>query len=378
MTTYTELTDKAAEQMLAAMQPMNDLTSSVRRLRPSRPSASSRPCPPPDGVPTRPGGRDRALRLRREAAHRPEGLRLPPGRRRRPRRRSRPRAEVTSHLVHQPSGRRQPHGMLRENAMPTLRTDARVRAQPAAAGARSAEGHGGVRGHGRNRRVHPTGTPRRRQPRRRPPRLHRVGQLHLRLEKLLERLGHRPVAWGLGRNVGPTREVIDGIDDSGAAPLRRGRTIRPARRLEPGRHLRPSRRRTPARDGPQGHHPGQPLPHHPTGRTWPHAAWMYDLYAPLRRAPPATSDVGGAASRPLTVPTHLDLLAERRHRSRGQLHRAGDRPRRERRPPGSHNGLAHNPLALYVVADRLALPPGVLPRFAPPRAVRPFFDLGHG
>ena len=32
------------------------------------------------------------------------------------------------------------------------------------------------------------------------------------LRSILERLGHRPVAWGLGRNVGPTREVIDGVD----------------------------------------------------------------------------------------------------------------------------------------------------------------------
>ena len=29
MTTYTEMTDKAAEQILAAMQPINDLTTSV-------------------------------------------------------------------------------------------------------------------------------------------------------------------------------------------------------------------------------------------------------------------------------------------------------------------------------------------------------------
>ena len=32
------------------------------------------------------------------------------------------------------------------------------------------------------------------------------------LRSILERLGHRPVAWGLGRNVGPTREIIDGVD----------------------------------------------------------------------------------------------------------------------------------------------------------------------
>ena len=84
------------------------------------------------------------------------------------------------------------------------------------------------------------------------------------LRNILERLGHRPVAWGLGRNVGPTREIIDGVD----ALVRRlydedGRSD-PARRVEPGRRLRPSRRCPPARHGPQGHHLGQPLPDHPT------------------------------------------------------------------------------------------------------------------
>ncbi len=51
MTTYTELTEKAAEQILAAIQPMNELTSSVadRTIE----AVSKLPSvPTPDGVPT--------------------------------------------------------------------------------------------------------------------------------------------------------------------------------------------------------------------------------------------------------------------------------------------------------------------------------------
>jgi hypothetical protein len=51
MTTYTEMTDKATEQLLAAMQPMNELTTSLtdRTLE----AVSKLPSlPTPDGVPT--------------------------------------------------------------------------------------------------------------------------------------------------------------------------------------------------------------------------------------------------------------------------------------------------------------------------------------
>jgi hypothetical protein len=51
MTTYTEMTDKAAEQILAAMQPINDLTSSVADMTVE--AVSKLPSvPTPDGVPT--------------------------------------------------------------------------------------------------------------------------------------------------------------------------------------------------------------------------------------------------------------------------------------------------------------------------------------
>jgi len=51
MTTYTEMTDKAAEQILAAMQPINDLTTSVADMTVE--AVSKLPSvPTPDGVPT--------------------------------------------------------------------------------------------------------------------------------------------------------------------------------------------------------------------------------------------------------------------------------------------------------------------------------------
>jgi hypothetical protein len=51
MSTYSELTDKAAEQLLAAMQPMNELTQSLAGKTVD--TVSKLPSlPTPDGVPT--------------------------------------------------------------------------------------------------------------------------------------------------------------------------------------------------------------------------------------------------------------------------------------------------------------------------------------
>ena len=51
MTTYTEMTEKAADQILAAMKPMNELTSSVADL--TIEAVSKLPSvPTPEGVPT--------------------------------------------------------------------------------------------------------------------------------------------------------------------------------------------------------------------------------------------------------------------------------------------------------------------------------------
>jgi len=51
MTTYTDITDKAAEQLLAAVQPVNDLTKSIADK--TIDTVSKLPSlPTPEGVPT--------------------------------------------------------------------------------------------------------------------------------------------------------------------------------------------------------------------------------------------------------------------------------------------------------------------------------------
>ena len=263
--------------------------------------------------------------------------------------------------------------------MPTSKNRPGDQAQPAAAGARDAAGRGGVRRHGRNGRLfHPAGTPRRRQPRRRAPRLHRVGQLHLRLEEASSS------DWGTGRWPG----------GSGATSVRRERSSTAidtlVRRLydEDGRSVqlvgwslggifarhvavrRPEMVRRVITLG-------SPYRITADGRTWPQAGcttctprsrrgasgvrtWRCGLAAPYGARRPRSTRRATASSPGPAAPSRRPVLAEN-----VGIH-------------GSHNGLAHNPLAMYVVADRLALPPGELPRFEPPRAVRPFFDVGHG
>jgi pimeloyl-ACP methyl ester carboxylesterase len=195
------------------------------------------------------------------------------------------------------------------------------------------------------------------------------------LRSILERLGHRPVAWGLGRNVGPTREVIDGVD----ALVRRlyevdGRSVQLVGWSLGGvfaRHVAARRPDMVRRVITLG------SPYRITRRQNLAAGWLYNLYAPQRRGGSAVRR-GGAASRPLTVPTTSIYSPSDGIVSRSSCTEAETVLAENVGLHGSHNGLAHNPLALYVVADRLALPPGELPRFQPPLALRPFFDVGHG
>ena len=194
------------------------------------------------------------------------------------------------------------------------------------------------------------------------------------LRSILERLGHRPVAWGLGRNVGPTREIIDGVD----ALVRRlheedGRSVQLVGWSLGGVFARHVAARGPTWSA--GSSPWAAPTGSPDGRTWPQGGSTTGT--PRNAGVHPESDV---EVRP-RVPSRCRRprsTRRRRHRAPSQLHRGGDRPRRERRPPRQPQRPGAQPLALYVVADRLALPPGVLPRFDPPRAVRPFFDVGHG
>jgi pimeloyl-ACP methyl ester carboxylesterase len=193
------------------------------------------------------------------------------------------------------------------------------------------------------------------------------------LRNILSLLGHRPVAWGLGRNIGPSRKILDGVDtlvrrlhDQDGQPVQLvgwslggifARNIA-ARRPEIVRRVITL---------------GSPyrITHHENS----HAGWIYDLYAPFHDGADEVRD-GGLASQPLSMPTTSVYS-----RSDGIVPWAScTEPETDLSENvaihGSHNGLGHNPLAMYVVADRLALPPGTLPRFEPARAVRPFFEHG--
>jgi pimeloyl-ACP methyl ester carboxylesterase len=193
------------------------------------------------------------------------------------------------------------------------------------------------------------------------------------LRKTLERLGHRPVAWGLGHNIGPSREILDGIDtlvkrlyDESGRPVQLvGWSLGGifARNVA-ARHPEMVRRVVTLGS-----------PYRLTNNKLSRAGWVYDLYAPLHDAAMDLPQ-GGLASKPLAVPATSVYS-----RSDGIVPWATcTEPETDLAENvaihGSHNGLGHNPLAMYVVADRLALPPGVLPRFVPAPATRPFFAHG--
>jgi hypothetical protein len=193
------------------------------------------------------------------------------------------------------------------------------------------------------------------------------------LRRILERLGHRPVAWGLGRNIGPTREIIDGIDTLVRSLYDAdGRSVQLVGWSLGGVFARNIAARRPEmvrRVITLG------SPYRITGNDSSAAGWIYDLYAPFHDRAHEVRH-GGIASKPLAVPT-TSIYS----RSDGIVPWAScTEPETDKAENvaihGSHNGLGHNPLAMYVVADRLALPPGQLPKFKPARSVRPFFDHG--
>ncbi len=190
------------------------------------------------------------------------------------------------------------------------------------------------------------------------------------LRRFLGQLGHRPVAWGLGHNVGPSRKILDGIDDlvqrladEHGAPVQLvgwslgGIFARHVAARRPDLVRRVVTLASPYR-----------LLDHRKSR----AAWVYDLYTPFHDAAKDLAP-GGPASQPLTVPTTSIYSRTDGIVPWWSCTEAESDLAENVRVHSSHNGLGHNPLALYVVANRLALPGQSLPRFEPSLAWRPFF-----
>jgi pimeloyl-ACP methyl ester carboxylesterase len=193
------------------------------------------------------------------------------------------------------------------------------------------------------------------------------------LRTFLGGVGHRSVAWGLGRNIGPSRKIIDGIDDLVERMVEeQGQPVHLIGWSLGGifaRHVAVRRPELVRRVITLGS-PYRLLDHKKS-----HAAWIYEMYAPFHDAagdlPP-----DGPVSRPLSVPStsiysrtdgivpwwacteQPSALAENVHVF------------------SSHNGLGHNALAMYVIADRLALPAGEHQPFEAPLVLKPFFAFG--
>lgn len=164
------------------------------------------------------------------------------------------------------------------------------------------------------------------------------------LRRLLDRLGHRTHGWGLGRNVGPTKAVVEGltraVDEIGGADHRSLDIVGWSLGGVFGRELA---RRFPGR-----------------------IRQVISLGSPFN-----TADMGfGATADPLPVPstaiyTRTDGIVD----WRTTLQRTDARSENiEVR--GSHCGLGVNPAAVLAIADRLAQPEGVWAPFRPPSALR--------
>ncbi len=187
---------------------------------------------------------------------------------------------------------------------------------------------------------------------------------------LLRSLGHDAVGWGLGRNIGPTDEVLDGLldlfvdlDDSGGPIDIVGWSLG-------GLYAREMARLAPAR-----------------------VRQVITLGSPFQIATEQDSNAGAAFrsfkefhSDRVMMPRIPSWAREPIPVSTTSIYTRGDGivkwdhclnrdfPHTENvEVRGSHCGLGHNPAAMVVVADRLAQPDAQWAPFEPPAALRALF-----
>lgn len=179
------------------------------------------------------------------------------------------------------------------------------------------------------------------------------------LRDVLRRLGHEVRPWGLGRNLGPTSRIVWGaarrLEDLHAHTAQRVTIV--------GISLGGVLARDLARDRPELVRQvitlGSPfaLPANSGHRNLTHAAPLYRAVEPWH-ARPSSRRPGGAT--PITLPVPSTAVYTRTDGIVpwvSCLQPSG--PGSESVEVwGSHCGLGHNPLALAVVADRLAQPAG--------------------
>jgi pimeloyl-ACP methyl ester carboxylesterase len=190
------------------------------------------------------------------------------------------------------------------------------------------------------------------------------------LRATLERLGHRPVPWGLGRNIGPTREILTGVDDL----VRRLADLHGVPVQLVGWSLGGVFARHLAATRPE--HVRRVItlssPYRLSDTRRSRANRVYERYAHLHDAA-IDLPVGGPASQSLSMPATSVYSKTDGIVPWGSCTEPESDLAENVAVYGSHNGLGHNPLVAYVIADRLALPAGELPRFVPPPSLRTLY-----
>ena len=190
------------------------------------------------------------------------------------------------------------------------------------------------------------------------------------LRRFLRRLGYHVHGWRLGRNVGPTPEIVEGLgsrlDDLVA---RHERKISVIGWSLGGVYAREIARRRPD-DVRQVITLGSPIRMQDPSQS--RATRTYQRFS-KRHMPGLGNRVTNGPYEPILVPatsiySKLDGIVA----WRACLDEVGERSENVA-VIGSHVGLGHNPAALWVIADRLALPEGDWRPFAPPRGARRLF-----
>lgn len=194
------------------------------------------------------------------------------------------------------------------------------------------------------------------------------------LRSYLGSLGHKARGWELGRNVGPTPEILEGIQqrllsmaDSAGTPVSLvGWSLGGMFARGLGRNHPESVRQIVTLGSP--FRSDEPIGSHAT-RSFERFA---HIHVPHTDLPPAETDQDQLDVPVTAVYTKADGVVA----WRSCLQDAGDR-RENIEVFGSHCGLGHNPTAMWVVADRLAQPAGTWTPFRPPtfaRRLYPFRD----
>jgi len=192
------------------------------------------------------------------------------------------------------------------------------------------------------------------------------------LRRVLAGLGHDVVGWALGRNVGPTARALDGMP-AGLERLaqRSGGPVSVVGWSLGGIFGRELARRRPDLVR-QVITLGSPFALTDPRQSWADGAYRRYAGTHARAGVPSRAQV----ARPLDVPSTAvysrrdGIVAwETCRATETELHRNVE-------VRCGHLGFGVDPATLWVVADRLATPPGRQPRFVPPVALRLLYPAG--